>query len=808
MADTTSPNQFTVEQISKGVSFKTGVQNQATVKTTDVTVTAEIKAEYDAVPLNLGLEKHQPSGETPLLATPIKLELGFNQTPALPPVKGKLSVTGAGAVQFFRDEAMTTPFTPGALQPSDFAGGNKLELFMLGKTAGKLEITLETQPTAGAKIKGTTSAKLELGVFELRLRLHEQDTSAIAKLKVNPNVAPISKYYTALKNLKLPDQKALSDANKIKTGRVLHEQIADSHGRAKLVIPKIDPAQLPSGVDDYSAVIDTTHLSGALEIFDAEFDGSAQSLPLKIPFSSLTSKEQVFFVQGKTKTSALRDARVDVGIDRPNRGLAHTRKRNVDWATCSVVKITKVDVLHTPGAGKPAAWDPTTHEFKINTESDNKGRKLKLTAELGSGMQGVTVHFALVPHDDNQKAANWGVNLPSTWKWETIDSKLKRKDKKAFDDFIHLSGKTDANGKVEVEVILSRFGGDVFLPGAYIDQDPHLAKFIHKHKDLGKRKPVLAAFEITVHREFWYQLSKPTGNPAPQPTLAETAYSDVKATMTLSNQVNYTAAAAPARTFYPEFMMAGGSSTTPKAVVGDHNKVALASGIFVTSTLEPVKAHALICDFQYDTNSTVARGLATLTAPAPGGVVKVPMTLPVLDPPLQGGAMVVAATFTVGGGKPVNIPAANVSIVAPRANDREVTVQLPASAPAPSVSAPLRIRVRCRAAGGPFLGESFGSGRVLVVFDPTQVPDYNDTIAHEFGHAFGQVHGISAPGSPAVPPPPTVPKHPNSTNTGHGCHCGNRACLMFASGPQATASHKYDNDCHPYLLVEDLSKIT
>jgi hypothetical protein len=31
---------------------------------------------------------------------------------------------------------------------------------------------------------------------------------------------------------------------------------------------------------------------------------------------------------------------------------------------------------------------------------------------------------------------------------------------------------------------------------------------------------------------------------------------------------------------------------------------------------------------------------------------------------------------------------------------------------------------------------------------------------------------------------------------------------MFASGPQATASHKWDKDCHPYLLVEDLSKIS
>lgn len=808
MTASTAPTKLTLDKLAKGVSFKTGVSHHAKVSAKKVTVTAELKAEYDAIPLNLALEKLQAASDAPLPVKPIKLELGFNQKPTTPPVKGKLSISGPGAVTLFRDEAMKLPFTPGPIPASDFAGGKKLELFMLGKTAGKLQLTLETETTAGAKISGTTSAKLALGVFELRLRLHVQDAAALAALKVNPNVSPISTYHNALKNLTLPAQKALSAKNKIQIGRVLHEQASASHGRARLLIKKIDPSHLPAGVDDYSAVIDTTHLSGALAIFDVEFDGTAKTLPLQIPFSKLTSADQELFVEGTTKTNALRGARVDVGIDRPARGLAHTRKRHVDWGAFTVVKIKKVDVLHTPAAGKPAAWNPTTQRFTINFDSDNKGRKLELTADLGSGVRGVKLHFALIPHADNQKTANWGVNIPSAWKFETISSALKHTDKKAFDDFIHLSAVTDASGKAKVEVILSRFGGDKFLPAVYIAQDAHLAKFIHRHTDLSKRAPVFAAFEIAVHRKFFYQLSKPTGNPAPRPSLAEAAYKDVKATMTLAGTVNYTAAAAPSSTFYPEFQMAGGSSATPRAVVGNHNKTALAASLFVSNTLQPVKAHALVCDFQYDTGPTTT-GSRTLTAAPAGGVVKVPMRKPVFDPPLQGGAFVLSATFQVGTAAPVNIPAANVSIVAPRANDRQVTVRLPAAAPVPSAAKPVRVDLRCQAAAGPFLGESFGKGQVLVVFDPTQVPDYHDTIAHEFGHAFGQTHGIASPsGTPAVPPPPTIPLHPNSTNTGQGCHCGNTACLMFASGPQAAATHKWDQDCHPYLLVEDLSKIT
>lgn len=89
MTTLTAPTKLTLDKLAKGVSFKTGVSHKAKVSAKNVTVTAELKAEYDAIPLNLALEKFQAASDKPLPVKPIKLELGFNQKPTTPTVKGK-----------------------------------------------------------------------------------------------------------------------------------------------------------------------------------------------------------------------------------------------------------------------------------------------------------------------------------------------------------------------------------------------------------------------------------------------------------------------------------------------------------------------------------------------------------------------------------------------------------------------------------------------------------------------------------------------------------------------------------------------
>src|SRR5262249_32107640 len=135
-----------------------------------------------------------------------------------------------------------------------------------------------------------------------------------------------------------------------------------------------------------------------------------------------------------------------------------------------------------------------------------KGRKIKVVATLTEKLENVTLHFMLAEDANNRKKDHWGNNLPASWKWGTLDPKLKHKDKKDRKDLIHVSANTNASGVAETQaLVLSRFGGDKFKLGAYIDQDPHLAKYNEGDVDLAKHKPVLSTDAIEVWRKMSMQ---------------------------------------------------------------------------------------------------------------------------------------------------------------------------------------------------------------------------------------------------------------------------------------------------------------
>jgi hypothetical protein len=48
--------------------------------------------------------------------------------------------------------------------------------------------------------------------------------------------------------------------------------------------------------------------------------------------------------------------------------------------------------------------------------------------------------------------------------------------------------------------------------------------------------------------------------------------------------------------------------------------------------------------------------------------------------------------------------------------------------------APVKVSFTLRGVDGPFLGES-GNPHMLVVFDKSDVRDFNNTVTHEIGHA-------------------------------------------------------------------------
>jgi hypothetical protein len=158
-------------------------------------------------------------------------------------------------------------------------------------------------------------------------------------------------------------------------------------------------------------------------------------------------------------------------MDRTAGGLAKTVKRNGDWSRFTVVKIASVEVFDDRQAGTvaPKRWDAGSKEFYINLKPDPDGRKLKIAAKLTKPLKNVRLHFMLAPSRNNRKAANWGLDMPGTWTWKDIAAALKHLDKADRKDFMHQSQPTDAQGRAESELRLSRFGGDRFKPGVYME---------------------------------------------------------------------------------------------------------------------------------------------------------------------------------------------------------------------------------------------------------------------------------------------------------------------------------------------------
>ena len=332
-----------------------------------------------------------------------------------------------------------------------------------------------------------------------------------------------------------------------------------------------------------------------------------KALPVKVKVSDAKTKDQAWWIQGKTATNKLREARLHLGIDRAKGGLAKKPKNNGDWGRLSVVEI-----------------------------------------------KDATVYFMLAPDKNNRKAANWGKDMPATWKWKDIDSKVKHLDKTGRKKILHLSAKTDDKGYAKAELTLSRFGGDVFWPACYIGEDPHLAKFVDGHADLEKRKPVKASHSVAVWRKFWYQEVKVAGlNVAGFGDAART-YEDVKAEMLASPVVEMTEVKANTispKVIYKKHMVSFYLNNTRTAyvnnypgdngealVVGDDNR----SEFFKLAKPESDKpvaipmlnAHALWVKDGLTSTATIPFFNAT------GFPKRFSASKKLLDPPLQGGDLV------------------------------------------------------------------------------------------------------------------------------------------------------------------------
>jgi Ni/Co efflux regulator RcnB len=776
-------------------------------------VTPKIEMEYKVVLFDRGLWKYQEATEEKIYPDPTYIQLSFRQTNAGNPFEkgGKVKFSPANVEVFLDEECKKkAPGDPRsgidvkAEEISNLSGHN---LYLRGKTPGQFKVIFElTDPQDPLIRLEKNPAEEVMGVVEIQMRVFEHDAAELAKIKIDPDTDPIATYHTNLKNQELPNQVVLSTEKKVKVGRLLHAQKDDNFSRARVVV-KINPDEWPSGTDAYEIGFDTEKTSGDVELFDAEWEGTVRG---SFTVSSLKSnKEQTSWVEGKTITTKWRDVRLYLVMDRDVYGLPKKPKRNADWARFTVVEITEVKVHYDPEAGKAVAWDEPKKKFYINFKQDPDGRKVTIGAKINPALKDVTIHLMLAPDEHNLKQPNWGVDLPATWKWKDVDAALKHKDKNDRKDLLHLSAKTDDQGLAKKELVLSRFGGDKFWPAAYIDQDPHLAKYVEEHADLKKKEPVFAAKEITVWRKVWYQVTRANDHSVPDAAGSRDAYDRAKVEFVATAEVTIDPAAAPPQTYYKQWMLRPGQGDVNRLILGKHNKDAFFAKLRVDEAEKP-KSHIVVCFEVCDPKGTTGiqgpfeiTGFEDLANRRSG-----PFTMAlgykeaIVDPPLDGNPLLNSSRWanhndTASG----TLDPGAIVVESTRSGVGEFKVKLPAAAPVPTPARPVRVWVDLRKADGPWMGTAYGE-HVMVRFKPGDEPDSNfvDTVTHEIGHSLGQVYVDNVPG---------VPPHPNlDPEQQNGNHClydfPANTCMMYKSGPTPTDLHRFCDTCHPYLLLRDM----
>ena len=421
------------------------------------------------------------------------------------------------------------------------------------------------------------------------------------------------------------------------------------------------------------------------------------------------------------------------------------------------------------------------------------------------------------------------------WKWDEMAAPVKSRDKANADDFFHISAVTDAKGYAKVDLWTSRFGGDIFTPSCYIDQDPRMALYVEGHADLGKHKPFQGEQKVTVWRRSWIQKVAVEGIITPdlagamgqyEPVRAEVVrHADLALTKTTVNGYN-------PRALYPRYMIQVNGGAADALVVSDTNKNQFFT-TFAAAADKPNMIPILVCDAQWDPD-----GNSSAVTTPPRRTNAFPLTVEtdinqdgfgVLNPPLQPGTLVVSGMCkaqewddALNGGagdwgpeRSQALTATDLDIDPNRTSLSQVRVQIPAGLN-PTNASRIWIENLIVRKAGIYLGESF-MRRILAVYDPAEPADFQNTIAHEVGHAYSQVMYPTTPSvhNRAVLPRAqtnllNIPPHPNSKDEQQGNHCRHltNKCVMYDSGPTAGSLNHFCNICRPYLLVLDMSAIT
>lgn len=797
-------------------------------------VTPKIRMEYKVVVLDRKLSSHQEASEKKVVTDDVtRVRVAASQSTGTPSYAGGGTFELSPAnVEVYTDKECKNKLSGRKLTNAEVLDGN-FELYLKAKSKGKFTAKLTLDPADQPDhIEVKDPAQEEMGVVEIEMKLHRYEKADL-DIAVNPDVEPYSDYWKELKDKQLPEQKALSDEKKVKEGRLLHVQADNNHARAKAVVQKLVADQWPAGTDDYVIVLSQQGDNGSVKFFDKDWEGTEKTGDTaKVKVSELKAKEFEFWVEGAAATKKWRELVVGVDLDRADMDSPHTQhhkpKQNADWAHLTLVQIKEVKLDYTRESGKPGAWEEDKERFFVNFKPDSDGRKVTITAKLTEPIKDVALYFMLAEDSNNMKNANWGVDLPSTWQWKDITADVKHKDKDDRAKLLHMSHATDDKGAAKKELALSRFGGDVFHPAAYIEQDAHFAKYVHGQADNEKRKPVRAEKKIALWRKFWYREVKVAGIHVQGFGNAADTYKEVKAVMEAADVIEMPRADADAirpHVIYPKHMLSYYVDPNTHRYVNNYPGDA-ADGLAVGDATEskffslrrgssrrPVEVPMLNAHGLWvKDGTTAAQSTPWVELPATAFPIALGANKQLLDPPLQSGKTLfdrgkweaqdwdAAANAGTGGWGPArdgDLAAADISLDPSRSDPRRFQVSQPAAL---NPAARTRFRIKNLRLNGAvtYLGTSYPDG-IVNCYTPNDEVDFINTINHELGHSFSQVTKARPAG---------IPAHPHQYDK-DGSHCNyqNKSCVMYESGPQPGSLNKYCPDCQPYVLVQDMSKL-